>query len=93
MFVMLRLSMKAIVEIIQTNITGNVLCKIEDIWLDVGANIHGETIVVTDMDREVGDVLRSYQILSPRQLSNIKAGIFTLEDVERLVDDIDRRKN
>jgi hypothetical protein len=83
---MLKLNLNAVREIIQENISFNSRVEIKDIWLDFGAQIHGDNIVISGED-----VLRDYQLLNPRQLKDIKYGVFTIEELESIISKMNER--
>ena len=60
--------------------------RIEKIYLDVGANIVGENIIVGDDDMQ-------YQLLSISDLDKLNKGKYTLEDVTRNIETVTKMKN
>ena len=62
-----------------------VTCEVKEIYLDLGANIIGDNIVVT---KPYGS---TYQLLSPIELRQIKRGEFTLDDVKVLIEEMRER--
>jgi len=80
---MTKLTMETIAKVI-SEMTGE-KTRVERIYLDFGANIIGNNIIVGDEDT-------SYQLLNFREIEEIDKGIYTLEDVQRNIDRVNELK-
>lgn len=76
----MKLSMKAIAQIMNDNTNEDVHVSVGGVWEDYGAQMWWTTILVKS------DNGRSFQALSPRQHKEIEDGVFTLVEVEELIE-------
>jgi hypothetical protein len=83
-----QLSIETIAKMIEDLTITDIKTWVEVIWLDFGAKIKGKNIIV-----EYGEYgqKRSYQLLSPAQLNNIKNGSMDINDIFKIVDEINKR--
>lgn len=65
------------------NLNTNITVKVENIYIDFGANWMDDTIVSTSP--------REYQLLSPRDIWAIKSSDFTIEDAYNIICEINKR--
>jgi len=66
-------------------------CYVKEIWLDFGAGIKGENIIVKDTRHQPSASNWDYQLLCPRDLDEVSVGIFTFDDVQRIIDKMNER--
>jgi hypothetical protein len=78
----MKVSLRALAELITCNTKQE--ASVQGCWQDYGAGIWHDTIIV---DSAMG----GYQALSPRDVREIKDGIFTIEDAQRIIDEINKR--
>ena len=78
---MLKLSLETVAQIINDNT--NIKCHVGQCYRDYGVNLMHTTIISTEPKR--------YQMLNNREVDDIQSGIFTIEEVEELVNDINKR--
>ena len=76
----MKLSLNAIAQIIEDNT--NVCVNVKETWIDYGAKIKGQQIVINGVDGE------RVQILTPRELKEIELGLYTIEQVQSHIDKI-----
>jgi hypothetical protein len=82
--IMLKLSMKSIAQIIEDSTTFDCDCTVKEIWLDFGAGIKGDNIVVSSTGR-------SYQLFCPRDLDLIKYGCYSIQSLEELIEGMNKK--
>ena len=73
------LSLRAIAVMIEDNTNATTVVK--ETWIDYGAGIKQDQIVVKEKDDKY-----SYQLLTPRELGEVEIGIYTIEQVQDHID-------
>ena len=82
----MKYSIDTIVNMMNDNVANNIKCYTAETYEDYGAGLKWRTIIVEDVSRED----RRYQALTPRQHKDIELGLFTLEQIEELINDANR---
>ena len=82
----MKLSKKAIAQMIEDNT--DVITWVRDTWIDYEAGIHQDQILVINKDENQ----TTYQLLTPRELDEVEQGIYTIEQVQEHIDEINERK-
>lgn len=74
----MKLTLKAIAVLIEENT--NAKAEVADTWIDYGAGIHQDQILITEEDGS------HYQLLTPRELDEVELETYTLEEVQDHID-------
>ena len=80
---MMIVNLKALKELIEENT--NLKVSIEPCYIDFGANWISNTLIVHNDDGS------SYQLLSPMDVQHINKGIFTSDETEQLINQINQK--
>ena len=81
----MKYSIRTIVDMMNDNVDINIICSVKETYMDYGAGIKWRTIVVKNIING-----ERYQALTPKQYEDIKLGLFTLEQIEELINDANR---
>lgn len=73
------LSLQAIASLIEANTEAT--AEVKETWIDYGAGIKQDQIIVHENGNEYG-----YQLLTPRELDEVEFGTYTLDEVQDHID-------
>ena len=80
--------MKITLEALKELVSANTIIKpeIRKIYIDLGSGWQDYTLVAPETEK-----FGSYQMLSPRDIKNLKNGTFTFDDAQKFINEINKR--